>query len=186
MDVQGRAESNLVTFRLGQEIYALPVAPIVQIISMVTITPLPEIGDPVAGVINVRGQVVPVVDLRSHIGQVQAPLLLYTPIVLTRIHEGTVGLIVDEVLDVLQLPPGELIEPETVLPPELGQAPVLAALAPISGRLTLLLDPEHLFGPQQREALARAAEALPELLQDGARAEADTPAGIEAGEEKAP
>lgn len=158
-----QGQHNLVTFRLGQETYALPVEPIVQIVPMVTITPLPEIGDPVAGVINVRGQAVPVVDMRWHIGSKQAPYLLHTPIILTQIGQGTVGLVVDEVLDVLGLPGSELIQPDKILPEGLGQAPVLNALALVSGHLAPLLDPEHLFRPEQQQTLARVVDLLPEL-----------------------
>jgi purine-binding chemotaxis protein CheW len=156
-------QRKLVTFRLGQETYALPLEPVVQIVPMVTITSLPEIDDPVAGVINVRGQAVPVVDMRWHIGLEQASYLLHTPIILIRIGQSTVGLVVDEVLDVLGLAAGELIQPAAILPQGLSQAPVLDALAPISGHLAPLLDPEHLFRPEQRQALARVAELLPQL-----------------------
>lgn len=152
-----------VTFRLGNQVYGLPVAPIEQIVPMVTITPLPEIDEPVAGVINVRGRPVPVVDLRHHVGQAQAAFLLDTPIVLARIADHSLGLVVDEVLDVLSLAPADLIAPTQILPAELGQAPVIAALARMPGGLGLLLDPDHLFGPEQRAALAQAAEMLPQL-----------------------
>jgi purine-binding chemotaxis protein CheW len=153
-------QRNLITFRLGQETYALPVEPIMRIVPMVTITPLPEIGDPVAGVINVRGQAVPVVDLRWHVGLEQSPYLLHTPIILAQIGQGTVGLVVDEVLDVLGLASSELIPPDKILPEGLGQAPVLNALVLVSGHLAPLLDPEHLFGPEQQKALAQVIDSL--------------------------
>lgn len=170
-----RALHHLVTFRLGTEIYGLPVGPIEQIVPMVTITPLPQIGDPVAGVINVRGKAVPVVDLRRHIGLDEAAYLLHTPIVLAHIGPGSVGLVVDQVLDVLSLPPDRLIPPAEILPQGIGQAPVLSAVARISDRFALLLDPDHLFGPEQQEALARAAELLPQLAAEQEQnAKADT------------
>lgn len=158
-------QRNLITFRLGRETYALPVEPIMRIVPMVTITPLPEIGDPVAGVINVRGQAVPVVDLRRHVGLEQAPYLLHTPIILAQIGQGPVGLIVDEVLDVLGLASSELIPPDKILPEGLGQAPVLDALALVSGHLAPLLDPEHLFGPEQQKVLAQVIDLLPQLTE---------------------
>jgi len=166
-----------VTFRLGSEVYGLPVAPVEQIVPMVTITPLPEIGEPVAGVINVRGTAVPVVDLRRHVGQADAAFLLDTPIVLARIGPHALGLVVDEVLDVLSLAPADLIVPTQILPRELGEAPVVAALARISDRLALLLDPDHLFEPEQREALARAAELPPQLAAEAGASGSEPGAG---------
>lgn len=159
-----------VTFRLGSQVYGLPVAPIEQIVPMVTITPLPEIGEPVVGMINVRGRAVTVVDLRCLVGQARAAFLLDTPIMLARIGAHSLGLVVDEVLDVLSLPPQDLIAPAQLLPAELGEAPVIAALARFQGGLALLLNPDHLFRPEQREVLSRAAGMLAQLA-----SEAETP-----------
>ena len=158
--IQG--QRYLITFRLGQETYALPVESIMRIVPMVTITPLPDAqhGDPVAGVINVRGQAVPVVDLRRHVGLEQALYLLHTPIILAQIGQGTVGLVVDEVLDVLGLASSELIPPDKILPEGLGRAPVLDALVLVSGHIAPLLDPEHLFGPEQQKVLAQVIDSL--------------------------
>jgi len=154
---------TLIAFRLDQQLYALPVEPIVQIISMVTITPLPQMSDTIEGMINVRGKVVPVVDLRRHLKLAQAPLKLHTPILLTKIGERTVGLIVDSVVDVFSLADDQVVPPIDVLPERLGKAPILRGLVHISDEMGLLLDPEHLFLPHQMEALARAAALLPEL-----------------------
>lgn len=175
--LQAPAAQTWLFFRLGSQVYGLPVAPIEQIVPMVTITPLPEIGEPVAGVINVRGRAVPVVDLRRHVGRTEAAFLLDTPIVLAHIAGHSLGLVVDQVLEVMSLPPADLIAPAQILPPALGEAPVVAALARISGTLALLLDPDHLFGPEQREALARVAELLPQLAEEALAPGTDTGAG---------
>ena len=154
---------TLIAFRLDQQLYALPIAPIEQIISMVTITPLPQMSDTIEGAINVRGKVVPVVNLRRHLKLVQAPLRLHTPILLTKIGKRTVGLIVDSVVDVFSLADDQIVPPVEVLPQRLGEAPILQGLVHISGEMGLMLDPEHLFLPHQMEALARASAVLPEL-----------------------
>lgn len=154
---------SFLTFLLGKQVYGLPLELVQQIIPMQTITPLPEVGDQVAGAINVHGQAVPVIDMRRHVGLAETPYLLYTPIVLARICGGLVGLVVDEVLDVLDLPARDILPAGALLPAELAQSPVLRALAPVAGRLALLLEPEQLFDPQERQALALAAELLPGL-----------------------
>jgi purine-binding chemotaxis protein CheW len=157
-------QRNLLAFRLDQQMYALPVEPIVQIIPMVTITPLPQVSDTVEGVINVRGGVVPVVNMRRHLKLPYVAPKLHTPILLTHMGEWTVGLIVDEVVDVYSLSPSQIVPPMNVLPERLGEASILQGLAHISGTMGLLLDPEHLFLPHQMEALAQAASLLPELI----------------------
>jgi len=159
---------HLVTFRLGSDTFALPVEPVGQILPMLAITPLPEGADTLAhsvlGAINVRGKVVPVVDMRRHIGLEHARLDRDTPLIVARAGELTVALVVDEVTDVVAVHAANVTPPGDALPPGLGHAPVLAGLVRVpdapSGRFTLLLDMQHLFAPEQREVLARAVELL--------------------------
>ena len=189
------AVQNLVTFRLGSQFYALPVEPVVQVVAMVAFTPLPQVPEPVTGVINVHGEAVPVVDLRRHLGPAGQSLAggqldLDASIILAHVGGRMVGLIVDEVVDVLTLPSDRIDRPEDVLPEDMELPPVLRGLAhlaadltPATSRLALVLEAEHLFLPHQQEALSRAAETYYQLLQERmdalARAEpapdADTP-----------
>jgi purine-binding chemotaxis protein CheW len=163
-------QETLVMFWLAGRAYALPVEPIVQIIPMVTIVPVPQMGDVLEGVINVRGQAVPVVDLRRHLGLPAGPLQLHTPILLIRVGERVVGLIVDEVSDVLALDGGRIVRPVDVLPEELRELPILRGLGHVAEGVMLILDPEHLFRPEQADALARAAEYVDHLLAEGGEA----------------
>lgn len=153
---------TLLLFRLGAQKYAFAVEFIVQIVSMVTITSLPQLDQMVEGVINVQGRMVPVVDMRRHLGLAETQYDLYTPILLIRSGDWTLGLIVDEVLDVLDLCPEEFIPAKDILPADLGQAPVVRDLVQTGGGMTLVLDPEQLFLPHQREALGRAARWMPD------------------------
>ena len=165
-------QRNLVVFRLDQQTYALPIEPIVQIIEMVTITPIPQVSDTVEGVINVRGVPILVVNLRRHLGLPEAALQLHTPIVLAQVGESMVGLIVDEVLDVLSLPGGQITRPADILLEGLGEAPIFQGLAHTpDGMMLLLLDLEHLFLPHQVQVLAQAVETLPEVVVEGASGE---------------
>jgi purine-binding chemotaxis protein CheW len=169
-------QRNLVVFRLDRQTYALPIEPIVQIIEMVTITPIPQISNTVEGVINVRGVPILVVNLRRHLGLPEATLQLHTPIVLAQIGESMVGLIVDEVLDVLSLPGGQITRPADVLLEGLGEAPIFQGLVHSPDGMMLLLDLEHLFLPHQVQVLAQAVETPPEVVVEGVSGEppADT------------
>lgn len=155
----------MVTFRLNQQTYALPIEPIAQIIEMVTITPILEVEDSVEGVINVRGTAVPVVNLRRKFGLPEAPLQLDTPIILVQVDHRKVGLIVDEVIGVLSLASAQVIRTADILPERLDKAPLLQGLAHTSDGTVLLLEPERLFLPHQRQALAQAAATLPEMVE---------------------
>jgi purine-binding chemotaxis protein CheW len=160
-DPPGR--QNVVAFRLDRHIYALPIEPVVQIVEMVAMTPIPQLEDVVEGVINVHGTAVAMVKLRRHIGLPDVPLQLNTPIILMQAGGRTVGLIVDEVVDVLDLPDSQIIRLADVVPEELGKAPVLRALAYGPDKAVLLLDPENLFQPHHLRALAQATEMLSKI-----------------------
>jgi purine-binding chemotaxis protein CheW len=153
-------QRNLVAFQLGQQTYALPIEPVVQIIEMVAITPVPQINEVVEGVINVRGTFVPVVNLRRHLDLPEVSLQLHTPIILVRAGERVVGLIVDRVIDVLSLPGERITRSADILPEELGEVPLLQGVAHFPDGMALLLDLEHLFLPDQAQALDQAIAAL--------------------------
>lgn len=161
-DSQGQMKQcNMVAFRLGERVYALPIESIVQIVEMVTITPVPLTTLPLQGVINVRGETVPAVNLRYHLGLPNNDFRLDTPIILARTGGRLVGLIVDEVIDVLSIPSGQLARPIDILPQGLDQTPMLAGLAQTAYGTVLALDPDRLFSPN-RATVARVLDALPD------------------------
>ena len=101
LDPNGR--QNLVTFRLDEQIYALPIEPIIQIFEMVTITPILQLDSSLDGVINVHGAAVPVLNMRRHFGMPKLSQQVDAHIILVQFEERKVGLLVDEVLAVLDL-----------------------------------------------------------------------------------
>jgi chemotaxis signal transduction protein len=161
---KSNGQHTMVTLRLGPQTYALPIEPIQQIIEMVSVTPISQVNHSVAGVINFHGAAVPVVDLRRHLGVPEASFRLHTPIILVRVKGRMIGLIVDEVMNVLARPAGQVMHPDEILPDGLGQAPLLKGLIQVDGGMVLLLDLEQLFGPNQAGALERALAQLPQAV----------------------
>lgn len=92
-------------FRLSREWYALPVEHVIEVVSLVAITPLPEAEPHQLGAITVRGQTVTVIDLRPLLGHTQQPLKLTTPLIILRMDGGApIAVLVDEVDNVVNLP----------------------------------------------------------------------------------
>ncbi len=162
MPLESSRQRHLLLFRLERQSYALPVEVIMQIIPMVTISPLPQVSEAVEGIVNVNGEMVPVINLGRHIGQRATPRRLHTPIILTQSREMDVGLIVDEVLDVFHFAEKHIKRPTDILPEGMGEANILQGLTYNQGETVLLLDLDHLFQPQQVEALAQAMDIMPE------------------------
>ncbi len=139
----------VITFRLHRQVYALRVETIKKIIDMVKITPVPQLQGVIEGVINFHGTAIPVLHLAQYLSLPVQPPRLNTPILIMTIAERTIGLIVDEILDVIHLLAGELIPPGRFLPDGLSQVPSLLGLLHAPQGTILLLDLNCLFVPQQ-------------------------------------
>jgi len=108
------------TFKLAGEEYALEILKVREIIGLMDITRVPRIEEHIRGVINLRGRVIPVLDLRLKFGMQRAEATDQTVIIVVQYSSGavkdlTMGLLVDEVLEVLDIPAAQ-IEP----PPSFG------------------------------------------------------------------
>jgi len=127
---------ELVIFSLGDEEYGSSILQVREIRRMIPITPLPRANDFVAGVINLRGKVIPMVDLRQMLGMEIKEPDKATRIVIVEIGESTVGAIVDSVSEVLKI--------EEIDPSMMGQ-PWVEGIGKIDERLIIILDFEKLF-----------------------------------------
>ena len=93
-----------VILKTDRQLYGLPLKNVVEIIRMVAITPIPEAGRGIEGVINLRGEVVPVLDLRKCLGLEVKPYTLNTHIIITQTDGRNLGLVVDGVAKVADIP----------------------------------------------------------------------------------
>ncbi len=105
---------RIVVFTMESQRYGLPIDVVQEIQQIVALSELPDASAAVAGVINLRGQVVPAVDLRRLVGVPEKEYDLQTPMIFCRTGQGLVALIVDQVEDVMDVPPGALQAPSSV------------------------------------------------------------------------
>jgi len=132
------APRQYLTFALGDEMYGLDILHVQEIKGLVPITPIPNTAAAIRGVMNLRGMIVPVVDLRRHLGLAAVEPGPFTVIIVVAVGGKTVGLIVDAVSDVLDIG-DEAVQPA----PELGgvlEARCLAGIAQHGESLIALLD----------------------------------------------
>jgi purine-binding chemotaxis protein CheW len=148
-------ELQIVVCELADEHYGLDIAKVFDIIRNQPITPVPRAPAFVKGVINLRGRIVPVVDLRGRFGMPDAIPSKETRIVVAESSSTRVGLVVDSVSEVLLL---ALDSVEATPGVAAGaDAEYLRGIAKLGERLVLLLELDGLFGAAEREALAGAA-----------------------------
>jgi purine-binding chemotaxis protein CheW len=105
------SEEHVVIFQLANERYAIDIRAVQEIVRMQTITPVPEAANWVEGVTNLRGRVVPVLDLRRRCGVPSAEHTPDTRIMVVCVEDGLVGLIVDGVSEVFRIPGAQIEEP---------------------------------------------------------------------------
>jgi purine-binding chemotaxis protein CheW len=142
-----RQDFPILTFRLAGQLYALPVTDVAQVIEMVTLTQLPQAPQAIQGVINVRGQVVPIMDVCLRLGMASKAYHLHTPIILVDFMGHLMGLIVDQVIEVLESDRANLEKSKDVLlSPSTGDqahgapTPYLFGVARVGRQLIPILD----------------------------------------------
>jgi purine-binding chemotaxis protein CheW len=136
--------TKFLTFDVGTESYGLDIRNVREIIGMQSVTVVPDVPPFVKGVINLRGKVIPVMDVRLRFGLPERAWDDRTCIVVVHVGDWLVGLIVDTVSEVLDIPPGNIEPP----PPAFGRGPqhFLAGLGKVGDRVRLLVDARALLG----------------------------------------
>lgn len=162
MGVTGISEiRQYLTFRLGEEIFGLDVGKVREILDMTTITKIPRTPEFLKGVINLRGNVVPVVDMRLKFGLPAVEKTVDTCIVVTEVTlegETTVlGALVDSVQEVFELEPKQ-IEPA----PRIGtrlRTEFILGMGKRDGRFIMLLDVDKVFSCDELSLVQETGEA---------------------------
>ncbi|MCF8039578.1 MAG: chemotaxis protein CheW [Desulfohalobiaceae bacterium] len=143
------------TFRLGEEDYGLEILKVQEIIGMQEITGIPRTPDYVKGVINLRGKVIPVVDLRLKFGMDEAEVSRKTCIIVVQITQETdkviMGIVVDEVSEVMEIG-GQEIEPAPGFGTQVDTNFILG-MAKTESAVKILLDLDRVLTRQELEAI---------------------------------
>jgi purine-binding chemotaxis protein CheW len=148
---------ELLTFTLGAESYGLDILKVQEIRGYEPPTRIANTPDFIKGVINLRGHIVPIVDLRVKLGLGEATFDASTVVIILTVLGRVVGVVVDGVSDVIA------IESEAVQPaPEFGSVldtQYIQGLTTVEGQLLILVDIEKLMGSRDMALVAEAAES---------------------------
>ena len=150
-EVGSAAATQLVVFRIDRSEYALPVVNVGEILRMVAIAPVPEAPEWLPGVINLRGKVIPVIDLRTRLGLPHRDAGLNTPIIVAE-HQGQmVGLVADSVTELLTVPLDSVEPPDA----RVGTANAVESVARAGERLIMIFDIERVCAGSERHLAGR-------------------------------
>jgi len=150
------ATLQLVTFQVGPEEYGLDISVITEVIRPPEITSLPHMPRFVRGVINLRGTIIPIVDLRTRFGlqTISDNARKMRVLIIRGAPQGLLGLVVDGVREVLRVP-AAAVDPAPDAAKSAG-ADFIAGVAKTAGRLVILLDADKILSREERASLKEA------------------------------
>lgn len=144
-------EKQFVVFQLGKETYGIDIAKVWEIITMQPITKVPHTASFIEGIINLRGRVIPVLDLRKRFDLPVTEHTRATRIVVVEIEGNTLGMIVDGVSEVLRIS-SDIVEAP---PPAITDvdSDYLEGVAKLDDRLVILLNLDKVLNKQEKQVL---------------------------------
>lgn len=161
-------ELHIVGFQVGRETYGVPITSLHEIVRVPEITAVPDAPDYLEGVINLRGKIVSVMDLRKRFGVKHAALKKGNRILVVE-HAGRLaGLIVDSASEVVKIPSEDVEAPPAAL--QEGGLNCVTGLGKVQGRLIVLLDMSKLLAPASLIQGKSISETKPGLAEARAAA----------------
>ncbi|HXW62155.1 MAG TPA: chemotaxis protein CheW [Candidatus Acidoferrales bacterium] len=151
-------ELQVVGFRIGRETFGLPISIVREIVRVPEITSVPNAPDYIEGVINLRGRIIPIVDLRKRFGDKSFERDKKNRIVVVELQSRAVGLIVHSASEVLRIRPSEIDEPHNVF--KEGELNYITGIGKLNGRLVILLDLNKVLERGELNHLGEVADAV--------------------------
>jgi purine-binding chemotaxis protein CheW len=153
------SEQQLVVFGLGKEEFGIDISRVREIVRLQNITAIPQSMDFVEGIVNLRGQIVPIVDLCKRFRVVNSSSTEESArrIIVVNMAEQNIGVLVDGVSEILRIP-DESIEPTPPIVASGISSDFIRGVAKVENRLIIVLDLDRIFSVEEKAVLAQAVE----------------------------
>jgi purine-binding chemotaxis protein CheW len=151
-------EFQVVGFRIGNETFGVRIGSVREIVRVPEITAVPSAPETVEGVINLRGKIIPVMDLRKRFGQSDIQPDKKNRILVVELENKLVGLIVNAASEVLKIAPSEIEAPGNLFAE--GESSYVTGVGKLKGRLIILLDIAKLLHRPEFKRFEEAAELV--------------------------
>ncbi|ODS31253.1 MAG: purine binding chemotaxis protein [Candidatus Scalindua rubra] len=148
-------EGKFLTFVLGKEVYGIEILKVREIIGVMAITTVPQTPDYMKGVINLRGKVIPVIDLRLKFSMPEEEHTQETCVIVVEVSRSLIGIIVDSVSEVLDIRSEEIEDT-----PNFGHGidtNFIEGLGKTKGKIIILLDIEKVLSTEEMEMVEQIA-----------------------------
>lgn len=154
----GEMNNEYLTFWTDKQLFGVKIADVVQIISIQEITPIPDAPVYAKGVINLRGSIIPVIDVRIRFGKPEIAYSEHTCIIVTKLDELYIGFIVDLVDEVTTID-DDHISPPPVLSKDYVN-PYLTGIGKVRDKVVMLVDTSKILTEKEFSMVSAAAEAV--------------------------
>jgi len=144
-------KGRFLIFSLGNESYGIEIKYVTEIVGIQPITEIPELPEYVKGLINLRGKIIPVMDVRLRFKKASREYNDRTCVIVINIRDISIGLIVDSVSEVISIPKQDIVEP-----PQMNKGfnnRYIKRIAKVGNDVKLLLDCEKLLAEDEPESL---------------------------------
>jgi purine-binding chemotaxis protein CheW len=148
---------QVVGFRVGKEHFGVPIELVHEIVRIMEVTSVPDAPDFIEGVINLRGKIIPVIDLRKRFGEKTITASKKNRILVAEIMGKIVGLVVDAASEVVKIPPSDIEPPPNVF----GESEVnyVTGVGKIGNKLIILVDLGKIMQRGDLRRITELAEA---------------------------
>ncbi len=150
-------EHHIVGFRVGRENFGVPIGLVHEIVRVPEITAVPESPSYVEGIINLRGKIISVIDLRKRFGEKEIHPHRTNRILVTEVEGKMVGLIVDAASEVMKIPESDVEVPPNVF--EEGEVRYVTGIGKRKGRLVVLIDLTKILQKGELRRITETVEA---------------------------
>ncbi len=150
-------KGKYMTFKSGREYFGLKIQCVNEIIQIQSITKVPETKDYIKGLINLRGKVIPVVDVRLRFHQEPIEYNDRTCIIVINHNSMMVGLIVEKIAEVVEIKEEDILPPPVIRHSEQSHRKYVYGIGKVDGAVKLLLDPDKLLNDDDLSAVELSA-----------------------------
>lgn len=162
MEEKDTQKGKYVTFLSGQEYFGLKIEYVNEIIVLQEITAVPESEDYIKGLINLRGKIIPVIDVRLRFRQEPFAYNDRTCIIVIQVQSTVVGLIVEKIAEVVEIPEENLLPAPKIGHSDKSHDRYVYAIGKVGDTVKLLLDPEKLLNDDDLAMLDQMGQENPE------------------------
>lgn len=153
-------KGKYMTFKSGNEFFGLEIQYVNEIIQLQAITAIPETEDYIKGLINLRGKVIPVVDVRLRFKQEPFEYNDRTCIIVISVKSTVVGLIVEKIAEVVEIKEENILPPPTIGRMDKIQQKYVYGIGKVGDKVKLLLDPDKLLNDEDLSIVEQSNETM--------------------------